>query len=58
MQINIACLYSLQNQIDEAFHWLKKSISKGFDDWDQIKNDKDLENIKKTSYFRELIYGK
>ena len=55
---NIACLYSLQNQKDEAFNWLKKSISKGFDDWDQIKNDKDLKNIKNTPYFRGLIEGK
>ena len=55
---NIACLYSLQNQKDEAFKWLTKSISKGFDDWSQIKNDKDLNNIKNTSYFRELMEGK
>jgi len=55
---NIACLYSLQNQKNEAFNWLKKSISKGFDDWDQIKNDKDLKNIKNTPYFRELIESK
>jgi spermidine synthase len=55
---NIACVYSLQNEKDEAFKWLKKSISKGFDNWGQIKNDKDLENIKNTSYFRGLIEGK
>ncbi len=55
---NIACLYSLQNRKNEAFNWLKKSISKGFDDWDQIKNDKDLKNIKNTPYFRELIESK
>jgi tetratricopeptide (TPR) repeat protein len=55
---NIACVYALQNRQDDSFKWLKKSISKGFDNWDHIKNDKDLENIRNTSYFRELIEGK
>ncbi len=55
---NIACVYALQNQGEDAIKWLEKSIGQGFDNWNHIKNDKDLENIRNTSYFKELIEGK
>jgi hypothetical protein len=55
---NIACVWALQYQIEDSLKWLKKSVSKGFDNWNYIKNDKDLENIRDTSYFTALIEGK
>jgi len=52
---NIACIYSRKNQIEEAIDWLKKAIEKGYHNWDLIKTDKDLENIRSSSYYKELI---
>lgn len=51
---NISCLYAIQNMKNESTDWLKKAIDTGYNDWEHIKNDKDLENIKDTPYFRSL----
>ena len=52
---NIACLYAKQNMIDKSIDWMKQAIKKGFHDWDLIKNDPDLANIRNTAYLNELI---
>ncbi|MDO9529564.1 MAG: tetratricopeptide repeat protein [Syntrophales bacterium] len=54
---NMACMHALQNNINEAMSWLKKAIEKGYDKWDLIKTDGDLESIRKSSDYRELIQG-
>ncbi len=51
---NIACLYSLWGKKADAVKWLKKSIDKGFCLWDLLKNDRDLENIRDTEYYRKV----
>ena len=55
---NIACIYAKQNKIEESIDWLKKGIEKGYKNWDLIKTDRDLENIRGSSYYRELIKGR
>jgi tetratricopeptide (TPR) repeat protein len=52
---NIACLFSRQERIEESVDWLKKAVQKGYMNWDVIKTDKDLDNIRGTSYYQELI---
>ena len=52
---NISCLYAIQNRTDESVEWLKKAFNKGYCDWDHLKNDKDLINIKNTSYYKTLL---
>jgi len=52
---NIACLYARLNETEESIDWLNKAISRGFNDWDHIKADKDLDNIRSSSYYEELI---
>jgi tetratricopeptide (TPR) repeat protein len=52
---NLACMYAIQNKVDESINWLKQSVKNGFSDWDVLKNDKDLDNIKDTSYFKSLL---
>jgi tetratricopeptide (TPR) repeat protein len=54
---NMACMYAIQNKVEESIFWLKKAVKKGFKDWDFLKTDKDLENIRGTSYFKELTNG-
>ncbi len=52
---NIACIYARQNKKDEAISWLKKAIDRGFNNWVLIRTDPDLENIRRTSYYKELV---
>ena len=52
---NIACLYSLQNKKTDALDWLKKAIDSGYNNWDQLKKDPDLENIRQTSLYKRLV---
>jgi tetratricopeptide (TPR) repeat protein len=54
---NIACLYARQDRIEESIDWLQKAIKMGYKDWDLIKTDKDLEMIRSTSYYEELMRG-
>jgi len=52
---NIACIYAIQNNTEASIEWLKKAIERGFDNWDHLKTDKDLENIRDSSHYRELV---
>jgi tetratricopeptide (TPR) repeat protein len=47
---NMACLYSVR-----ACIWLRKSVENGFKDWDGIKKDKDLDNIRNSPCYKEII---
>ena len=51
---NIAAILSVQNQVDESISWLDRSIKKGFRNWNFLKNDKKMENIRGTSYYKSL----
>jgi tetratricopeptide (TPR) repeat protein len=52
---NIAAILSLQNKVDESISWLDRSIKKGFRNWNFLKNDKKMENIRGTSYYKSLL---
>jgi tetratricopeptide (TPR) repeat protein len=52
---NIACMHARQKRIQKSVAWLKKAINKGYKNWDLIKTDKDLENIRGTSYYTQLM---
>jgi len=54
---NVAVLYALQNKESEALAWLNKAVTNGYDNWDLIKSDKDLENIRNSEGYKELIKG-
>jgi tetratricopeptide (TPR) repeat protein len=54
---NVACLYANQNKPEESVAWLKKAIEKGFDDWNQIKIDSDLDTIRSSSHYKAFIKG-
>jgi protein O-mannosyl-transferase len=43
---NLACISSRQNKVDEAVRQMRKSIELGFHNWDKIKRDPDLDNIR------------
>ncbi len=52
---NIACIYAKQNMTKESIGWLNQAIERGFKNWDQIKKDPDLANIRNTSYVIGLM---
>jgi tetratricopeptide (TPR) repeat protein len=47
---NMACIYSV-----EACEQLRKSVKNGFKDWDAVKKDRDLDNIRNSSCYKEII---
>ena len=51
---NIACLYALSNQKKEAVDWLGRAVEKGYTDWDHLKTDPDLDNIRNTPEYKKL----
>ncbi len=53
---NIGCLYALQNRTEEAVSRLEQAIQNGYDNWDRIKSDPDLENIRHSELFKDLLY--
>ena len=54
---NIAVLYALQNEVDDAVGWLKKAVAKGYHNWELIKTDKDLANIRHSEDYQQLVKG-
>jgi tetratricopeptide (TPR) repeat protein len=54
---NVAVLHSLQNKETEALDWLKRAVEKGYDNWELIKSDKDLENIRDSQGYKKLVEG-
>jgi tetratricopeptide (TPR) repeat protein len=54
---NMACLYSLMNKPDEANTYLKKCIDGGYAK-KYVQTDPDLENIRSTQEYKDLINAK
>ncbi|MEM9410937.1 MAG: TIGR03067 domain-containing protein [Planctomycetota bacterium] len=52
---NLACAYSIKNEKDKAFDYLKQSIVAGFRDEDQVNGDPDLKNIQTDARFNDMI---
>jgi protein O-mannosyl-transferase len=52
---NTACIYAKQGKPDKAIMWLKQSIEKGFDNWDLLNKDPDLDKIRNTAFMGELL---
>ena len=54
---NMACIYALQDMVERSIACLDKAIKSGFHDWHLVKTDNDLQNIRGTSSYKELISG-
>lgn len=52
---NLACSYSLLNHIDLSLETLKKAIEYGYEDFDHLRQDEDLNNLRKDSRFETLM---
>lgn len=52
---NFTCWYSLQNQLDRALDSLDKALQYGFTEYDALRNDPDLNNVRKHPEFRKIL---
>jgi len=52
---NLACAESLLNNIPEAVKILEQAISAGFTNLEHLKEDKDLDNIRNTEGYKNLV---
>ncbi len=52
---NLAGLYSVKKEKDNALKFLRIAIDKGCDDLTHIKNDKDMDFIRNEKEFKEII---
>jgi len=52
---NLACSYALLKQPDQAIKTLRKAIELGYRDFRYMKQDRDLESVRRDPRFRQLI---
>lgn len=52
---NLACSYSLLNQIDKSLASIKKAISRGYDNFRHLERDGDLNNLKNDQRFKRYL---
>jgi len=54
LHFNIACAYSLTEQVDLAYYHLDKAVSLGFNDFEKIKTHDDLAYVRIQDRFEEF----
>ena len=52
---NTACLASLDKKTKEALENLEISFQKGYKDYDHLQKDTDLDNIRNTDEYKQLL---
>lgn len=52
---NVACCYSSLNQIDAALESIEIALSSGFEDFNKIRNDPNLQNLRNTENFDVVL---
>ncbi|MEW6078971.1 MAG: tetratricopeptide repeat protein [Thermodesulfobacteriota bacterium] len=55
VSFNLACLYARQNQTDRALGQLEKAMEKGYHDIKALRTDPDLESIRGTPRFQQMM---
>ena len=52
---NLACSYSLLGEVEAAFTALAKAIQLGYQNFEHLQNDSDLDNLRKDHRFLSLL---
>jgi hypothetical protein len=55
VQYNLAALYSLQNQRDRGLVALDRALEQGFDNYEALRRDPDLANLRRDPGFRKVL---
>lgn len=54
---NLACSYSLVNDIDHALATIKQAIGYGYNDFGYLEQDSDLMNLRQDDRFKQFLCG-
>jgi TolA-binding protein len=52
---NAACGYALSGQKEEALDWLELSVKSGYADFDHLRQDTDLDNLRGEKRYKKLL---
>jgi len=52
---DIARAYAQEGKVREATQWLRRAVDAGFQDWDRIRTDEDLANIRDTAQYLTIM---
>ena len=52
---NLACSYSLLNNIDAALATIKSAVERGYDRFEYLQHDSDLANLRRDRRYQEFI---
>jgi len=52
---NLACLYSMQNNLEQSAKWLEKALQSGFSDKKLLNADPDLENLRASVHLKPWL---
>ncbi len=55
VRYNVACLYALEDQADEAIKCLERAVDAGFGNRDWIEQDPDLDSLREHPRFQRLL---
>lgn len=51
---NLACSYSLVNNVDKSLEVIKMAIGYGYNDYGYLENDSDLDNLRQDGRFQQF----
>lgn len=54
-QYNIACCYSMLDQVDEGLRSLEQALNLGFEDYQKVRSDKNLVKLRESPKFDDVI---
>jgi len=55
---NVACGYALSGKKDEALDWLEVAVKNGFDHFDHMRKDPDLDGLRGERRYKKLLMDK
>jgi predicted DNA-binding WGR domain protein/tetratricopeptide (TPR) repeat protein len=55
LHFNLACYYSASNRLTDSLYHLEEAFKKGYQNHDKLNHDVDLENVRNTSEFEDVL---
>lgn len=52
---NVACGYALTDEVEHALDWLEVCIEKGYNDFDHMRKDPDLDSLRGNTRYKRLL---
>jgi TolA-binding protein len=52
---NVACGYALSGQKEEAIDWLEISVKAGYNDFNHLRKDSDLDSLRNEKRYKKLL---